>query len=81
MVDDAPRRWCQNLATTAGRKPCHHVERSNTLKIFFQIYVGAGKRDYVPIDKRVAVDGPRMTPSAVVHSGCVPGSIVIYGRW
>ncbi|KAF8239672.1 peroxysomal citrate synthase [Tricholoma matsutake] len=34
-----------------------------------QIYVGAGKRDYVPFDERVAVDGPRMTPSAVVHSG------------
>ncbi|KAF8643266.1 hypothetical protein AX16_009150 [Volvariella volvacea WC 439] len=34
-----------------------------------QIYVGAGKRDYVPMEKRVAVEGPRKTPSAVAHSG------------
>ncbi|KAG6862486.1 hypothetical protein C0995_000032 [Termitomyces sp. Mi166 len=34
-----------------------------------QIYVGAGKRDYVPVDKRVAVEGPRVTPSKVFHSG------------
>jgi citrate synthase len=47
-----------------------HVE-SITLNFFLQIYVGAGKRDYVPIHERVAVDGLRMTPSAVVHSGYV----------
>ncbi|KAG5730962.1 Citrate synthase [Termitomyces sp. T112] len=34
-----------------------------------QIYVGAGKRDYVPVDKRVAVEGPKLTPSKVFHSG------------
>ncbi|KAJ6508035.1 peroxysomal citrate synthase [Mycena vitilis] len=34
-----------------------------------QIYVGAGKRDYVPVDERVAVEGPKKTPSAVEHSG------------
>ncbi|KAJ7678908.1 peroxysomal citrate synthase [Mycena polygramma] len=34
-----------------------------------QIYVGAGKRDYVPVEERVAVEGPKKTPSAVEHSG------------
>nr|GAT60691.1 peroxysomal citrate synthase [Mycena chlorophos] len=34
-----------------------------------QIYVGAGKRDYVPIGKRETVEGLRLTPSAVEHSG------------
>ncbi|PPQ65277.1 hypothetical protein CVT26_000237 [Gymnopilus dilepis] len=34
-----------------------------------QIYVGAGKRDYVPIDKREEVVGPKKTPSPIVHSG------------
>ncbi|KAJ7773360.1 peroxysomal citrate synthase [Mycena metata] len=34
-----------------------------------QIYVGAEKRDYVPVDERVAVEGPKKTPSAVEHSG------------
>ncbi|KAF8896454.1 peroxysomal citrate synthase [Infundibulicybe gibba] len=36
-----------------------------------QIYVGAAKRDYVPIDERVPVEGPKKTPSPVVHSGWV----------
>ncbi|KAJ2926934.1 hypothetical protein H1R20_g10171, partial [Candolleomyces eurysporus] len=34
-----------------------------------QIYVGETKRDYVPVDQRVAVEGPKKTPSAIVHSG------------
>ncbi|KAJ7158658.1 peroxysomal citrate synthase [Mycena filopes] len=34
-----------------------------------QIYVGAEKRDYVPVDERVAVEGPKKTPSVVEHSG------------
>ncbi|KAJ7030436.1 peroxysomal citrate synthase [Mycena alexandri] len=34
-----------------------------------QIYVGAAKRDYVPVYERVAVEGPKKTPSAVEHSG------------
>ncbi|KAJ7903452.1 peroxysomal citrate synthase [Mycena olivaceomarginata] len=34
-----------------------------------QIYVGAGKRDYVPLEDRVAVEGPKKTPSVVEHSG------------
>ncbi|KAF8206334.1 peroxysomal citrate synthase [Mycena galopus ATCC 62051] len=34
-----------------------------------QIYIGAEKRDYVPVDERVAVEGPKKTPSAVEHSG------------
>ncbi|KAH8831684.1 peroxysomal citrate synthase [Flagelloscypha sp. PMI_526] len=36
-----------------------------------QIYVGSGKRDYVPLDARTPVTGPKLTPSVVVHSGCV----------
>ncbi|KAJ7928940.1 peroxysomal citrate synthase [Mycena leptocephala] len=34
-----------------------------------QIYVGSAKRDYVPIQERVAVEGPKKTPSVVEHSG------------
>ncbi|EIW84331.1 hypothetical protein CONPUDRAFT_120102 [Coniophora puteana RWD-64-598 SS2] len=34
-----------------------------------QIYVGAEKRDYVPVDAREPVDGPMMSPSVVPHSG------------
>ncbi|KIK10057.1 hypothetical protein K443DRAFT_670692 [Laccaria amethystina LaAM-08-1] len=34
-----------------------------------QIYVGAGKRDYVPIDERVPVEGLRKSPSPISHSG------------
>ncbi|KZP25196.1 peroxysomal citrate synthase [Athelia psychrophila] len=34
-----------------------------------QIYVGAGKRDYVPVDERTAVQGEKMTPTPVAHSG------------
>ncbi|KAJ7364113.1 peroxysomal citrate synthase [Mycena albidolilacea] len=34
-----------------------------------QIYVGAGKRDYVPLEDRVAVEEPKKTPSVVEHSG------------
>ncbi|KAF9475400.1 peroxysomal citrate synthase [Pholiota conissans] len=34
-----------------------------------QIFVGASKRDYVPIDERPLVDGHKKTPSAIPHSG------------
>ncbi|KAL0954515.1 hypothetical protein HGRIS_003482 [Hohenbuehelia grisea] len=34
-----------------------------------QLYVGASKRDYVPVGERVAVEGLRKTPTAVEHSG------------
>ncbi|KJA19446.1 hypothetical protein HYPSUDRAFT_44191 [Hypholoma sublateritium FD-334 SS-4] len=34
-----------------------------------QIFVGASKRDYVPIEARPLVDGPKKTPSAIAHSG------------
>ncbi|KAF9007601.1 peroxysomal citrate synthase [Cyathus striatus] len=34
-----------------------------------QIYVGAGKQDYVPSDERIAVEGPKKTPSPIAHSG------------
>jgi len=34
-----------------------------------QIFVGEGKRDYVPIDERNSVEGVGKTPSAIPHSG------------
>ncbi|KAJ7593258.1 peroxysomal citrate synthase [Mycena floridula] len=34
-----------------------------------QIYVGEGKRDYVPVEKRTAVEGQGKVPSEVLHSG------------
>ncbi|KAF8737609.1 hypothetical protein AX14_012603 [Amanita brunnescens Koide BX004] len=34
-----------------------------------QIYVGPGRRDYVPVDRRAAVEGARKTPTPVLHSG------------
>ncbi|OCH95352.1 peroxysomal citrate synthase [Obba rivulosa] len=34
-----------------------------------QIYVGPGKRDYVPAEQRAAVDGLGKTPSVVEHGG------------
>lgn len=36
-----------------------------------QIYVGAGKRDYVPIEEREEVEGHKKTPSPIAHSGWV----------
>ena len=35
------------------------------------MYVGETKRDYVPVDERVAVEGLKQTPSKVEHGGCV----------
>ncbi|KAH6909117.1 peroxysomal citrate synthase [Coprinopsis sp. MPI-PUGE-AT-0042] len=34
-----------------------------------QIYVGASKRDYVPVEERAAVHGAKNEPSAIAHSG------------
>ncbi|KAI0671784.1 peroxysomal citrate synthase [Trametes maxima] len=34
-----------------------------------QVYVGASKRDYVPVEERVPVEGARQTPSRVEHGG------------
>lgn len=34
-----------------------------------QIFVGAGKRDYVPVGERAEVVGPRKTPAIIEHSG------------
>ncbi|KAI0635971.1 peroxysomal citrate synthase [Trametes polyzona] len=34
-----------------------------------QVYVGPTKRDYVPVEERVAVEGARQTPSQVEHGG------------
>lgn len=33
------------------------------------MYVGAGQRDYVPVEEREAVEGQGKTPTPVVHSG------------
>ncbi|KAI0707321.1 peroxysomal citrate synthase [Earliella scabrosa] len=34
-----------------------------------QVYVGAGKREYVPVEERVPVEGAKETPSKVEHGG------------
>ncbi|TFK92658.1 peroxysomal citrate synthase [Polyporus arcularius HHB13444] len=34
-----------------------------------QVYVGAGKRDYVPVEERQPVEGAKQTPSKVEHGG------------
>jgi len=34
-----------------------------------QIYVGSSKREYVPMDDRVPVNGPKKSPTPVEHSG------------
>ncbi|EIM90879.1 peroxysomal citrate synthase [Stereum hirsutum FP-91666 SS1] len=34
-----------------------------------QVYVGAGKRDFVPIEERKPVEGPKQAPTPVMHSG------------
>ncbi|KAI0027877.1 peroxysomal citrate synthase [Vararia minispora EC-137] len=34
-----------------------------------QVYVGAGKRDYVPVEQREAVRGLKVEPAAIPHSG------------
>ncbi|KAI0078741.1 peroxysomal citrate synthase [Panus rudis PR-1116 ss-1] len=34
-----------------------------------QVYVGESKRDYVPVDERVPVEGLKQTPSVVEHGG------------
>ncbi|KAI0661770.1 peroxysomal citrate synthase [Cubamyces menziesii] len=34
-----------------------------------QVYVGPAKRDYVPVEERAPVEGPKQTPSRVEHGG------------
>ncbi|KAH9903068.1 peroxysomal citrate synthase [Cubamyces lactineus] len=34
-----------------------------------QVYVGPAKRDYVPVEERALVEGPKQTPSRVEHGG------------
>ncbi|KAJ3994255.1 peroxysomal citrate synthase [Lentinula boryana] len=34
-----------------------------------QIYVGASKREYVPVERRIPEEGSRKTPSQISHSG------------
>ena len=47
------------------------IEGADCIFILAQIYVGEGKREFVPVEERVAVEGPKKTPSPIVHSGCV----------
>lgn len=50
-----------------GCRSCHAVSLIHQSVV--KVYVGAGKRDYVPVEKREAVEGLRQTPSAVEHGG------------
>lgn len=36
-----------------------------------QVYVGSSRRDYVPMRDRIAVEGPKNTPTPVNHTGFV----------
>lgn len=65
--DDAPRRRGENLAAKTGAHPPVSLPPIALRRP--QIYVGAGERDYVPMEKRVPVEGDRETPSVVLHSG------------
>lgn len=68
-TDDAARRRCEDLASPAGVfSTFSSVSKCNDC-ICVQVYVGAGKRDYVPVEQRVPVEGLRQTPSAVEHGG------------
>lgn len=41
-----------------------------------QVYVGESKRDYEPIEERVAVEGMKQTPSVVEHGGITKRSML-----
>ncbi|GBE87979.1 peroxisomal citrate synthase [Sparassis crispa] len=41
-----------------------------------QVYVGAGRRDYVPLEQRPGVQDARQTPSAVEHGGITKRSML-----
>ncbi|KAG2017964.1 citrate synthase I [Coprinopsis cinerea AmutBmut pab1-1] len=58
-LDFFPAHWRQMMLQEGGVK----IWRPR------QIYVGPTKRDYVPVEKRVAVEGPRQEPSEIAHSG------------
>ena len=67
-ADDASAGRCENLATPSGKLngPAEHFRVtgfSNTSIYATQIYVGDGKRDYVPVERRVAVNGDKYAPS------------------
>ena len=44
-------------------------ETLNITDVKSQVYVGPGKRDYVPIGERQAVKGLKVEPLPVPHSG------------
>jgi hypothetical protein len=68
-ADDVTAGWCQNLAAATGRLSGLFLFAFLNPHIIIQIYVGAGRRDYVPVEERVAVEGSKKTPSPAVHSG------------
>lgn len=59
--DDAATGWREDLETETG--VCSYgidiLSSSNDLLVAAKIYVGSGKRDYVPMDKRVPIEGER----------------------
>jgi hypothetical protein len=68
-ADDASTGWCEDLASPTGRQHLNMFAVWLSKDIAFQIYVGAGKRDYVPVDERVAVEGLSNNPTVIAHSG------------
>ncbi|PFH52920.1 hypothetical protein AMATHDRAFT_55785 [Amanita thiersii Skay4041] len=45
-----------------------------------QIYVGSGRRDYVPIGERIGVEGIKKTPSQMIHSGITKRTMLVSGK-
>lgn len=61
------------MASTSGTKiprvPLHKVDALSPLLEKRKVYVGSGKRDYVPLDDRPVVRGSQVEPLPVLHSG------------
>lgn len=59
--DDASTGRCEDLETATGMCLCGTDINMTDSNVFVvaKIYVGAGKRDYVPEDKRVPVGGEK----------------------
>ncbi|GBE84643.1 hypothetical protein SCP_0606220 [Sparassis crispa] len=70
---DAHNQLGPNLALDANVQPAIRfvIERGCS-----QVYVGAGRRDYVPLEQRPGVQDARQTPSAVEHGGITKRSML-----
>lgn len=71
-VDDVAGRWRKDLEAPSGE--CLHslcIDLVLMLALTLKLYVGAGKREYVPIEMRQVVESPKKTPSDIPHSGYV----------